>query len=91
MEKKTIGIVLLSVSAVLLLILNISSPPTATAAAVASSRDYQAVTSRAKTGGEALYVLDNKTAQLAVFLYDTKDKTVRVRDVRMVRDAFAGR
>ncbi len=91
MDRKTLGIVLLSMMAVSMVVLSLNSTPTAMGATAVIGRDYQAVTARAQTGGEALYILDNKTGQLAVFLYDTKDKTLRVRDVRMVRDAFVGR
>ncbi|HEX2970767.1 MAG TPA: hypothetical protein VHP11_00440 [Tepidisphaeraceae bacterium] len=91
MDRKTIGIVVLSVTATLLVGMHLISTPTASAEMAVSGRDYQAVTAKAQGGGEALYILDNKTGQMAVFLYDTRDKTVRVRDVRMVRDAFAGR
>ncbi len=91
MDRKTLSIVTLSITAVVLVLANVISPTPAPAAAVVSGRDYQAVTTSMQTGGDALYVLDNKTGQLAVFAYDAKDKTVRVRDVRYVRDAFAGR
>lgn len=91
MDRKTVGIVVLSAMATLLVSLQFVSTPTADAAVAVAGRDYQMATARAKAGGEALYVLDNKTGQMAVFLYDTRDRTVRVRDVRMVRDAFVGR
>lgn len=90
MDRKTIGIVVLSVVATLLVSMNLIAPSPATASVAVVGRDYQLATARAKAGGEALYILDNKTGQLAVFLYDTRDRMVRVRDVRMVRDAFAG-
>ena len=91
MDRKTIGIVGLSVMATLLVAAQFIATPTATASVAVVGRDYQLATTRAKTGGDALYILDNKTGQMAVFLYDTRDRMVRVRDVRMVRDAFAGK
>lgn len=91
MDKKTLGIVALSITATLLVVSNLMEPSPALAEAVVTGREYQAVTTRSQTGGEALYILDNKTGQLAVFMYDPKDKSVRVRDVRYVRDAFVGR
>ena len=91
-NKNNIIIAILCLSAAVLVGLNLGSGSnSAQAGVVVVGRDYQAVTARSRNGGEALYILDNKTGQLAVFLYDTKDRTVRVRDVRMVRDAFAGR
>lgn len=91
MDKKTLGIVALSVTATLLVFANLVEPTPTMAEAVVNGRDYQAVTTKAQAGGDALYILDNKTGQLAVFMYDPRDKMVRVRDVRYVRDAFAGR
>lgn len=91
MDRKTLAILILTVTATLMVAFSIVSPQPAQAAVSVVGRDYQAATARAQGGGEALYVLDNKTGQIAVFLYDTKDKTVRVRDVRRVRDAFGGR
>jgi hypothetical protein len=91
MDRKTLAIAALTITALVLIFANIVSPTPAPAAAVVSGRDYQAVTTSMQTGGDALYILDNKTGQLAVFAYDPKDKSVRVRDVRYVRDAFDGR
>jgi hypothetical protein len=91
MDKKTLGIVALSITATLLVLAYLVEPTPVLAEAVVTGRDYQAVTTRAQNGGDALYILDNKTGQLAVFMYDARDKTVHVRDVRYVRDAFAGR
>ena len=91
MDSKTLSIVTLSITAIVLVLANMASPTPATAEAVVAGRDYQAVTTRMQTGGDALYILDNKTGQLAVFSYDLKEKKVVPRDVRYVRDAFAGR
>ena len=91
MDRKTITIIALSMLAGMLLMLNIDAQRTAEGNVVVVGRDYQAVTTPSKQGGDALYILDNKTGQMAVFMYDTRDRMVRARDVRMVRDAFAGR
>ena len=91
MDRKTLTIAALAITALLLVLANMASPNPAPAAAVVVGRDYQAVTTSMQAGGDALYILDNKTGQLAVFAYDPKDKSVRVRDVRYVREAFEGR
>lgn len=91
MDKTKLGITALAVSAAILLGLNLTTPSPTQAAAIAASRDYQAATSKAQNGGEALYILDNRTGQIAVFLYDTRDKNLRARDVRLVRELFFGR
>ncbi|MEO6435465.1 MAG: hypothetical protein ABIP55_06840, partial [Tepidisphaeraceae bacterium] len=63
-------------------------PPSANANVVVKDRDYQVVTAKIQTGGDGLYILDNRTGQIAVFTYDTGARTVRARAVRNVADAF---
>ena len=92
MQKTTLGITALSLSAAMLAIANFTVRPTpAVAAEVVTGRDYQAATARAQTGGEALYILDNKTGQIAVFAYDSKTRDVRLRVVGFVSSAFEAR
>jgi hypothetical protein len=89
MNKTPLGIAVLTVSAVALVLANLALKPAPVMAAEAvMGRDYQCVTARAQAGGEALYVLDNKTGQLAVFAYDPRTRDVRLRDVRFVAEAF---
>jgi hypothetical protein len=90
MDKKTFGIGILSLMAVLLLIANVVPVQPAGASAVIKDRDYQLVTARNQLGGEALYVLDNRTGLLAVFIWDTASRQVRVRDVKPLSFAFGG-
>jgi hypothetical protein len=52
-------------------------------------RDYSLVTARTTTGGDALYVLDSRTGQVAVLSYDANAQTVKPRKVRALVDAFA--
>lgn len=84
MEKKTLLISLLSISAALLLIGNFM----ARAATTANSRDFQLVTARNQQGGESLYIVDNKTGQMAVFVWDSTSRTIRPQAIRPVADAF---
>ena len=46
---------------------------------------------RIQTGGDGLYILDNRTGQVAVFTYDPASRGVRARKVRNVADAFMTR
>lgn len=92
MDKKTFGIVIFAAMAVVLGVANLCMRvPSAQANVVIAGRDYQAVTVKAQRGGDALYILDNKTAQLAVFTYDPTTRVLRSRAVRFVADAFGGR
>ncbi len=72
MDKKTYTIGILSVVAALLLVANLmpTSEPAANAAFSIKDRNYQLVTTRATKGGELLYVVDNVTGQVAVFIWE---------------------
>jgi len=87
MDRKLIGICVLTVSAVGLMIANFAAPP-ARAEATANSHDYQAVTAEIQTGGEGLYIVDNRTGLIAIMTYDTNTRTAVPRAARPVMDAF---
>jgi hypothetical protein len=89
MDRKSFTIGFLSIAALVLAIANLSSNrPAAIAAETIKDRDYQVVTSRVQQGGEGLYILDNKSGQIAVFTWDVAARTVRLRAVRNIVDAF---
>jgi hypothetical protein len=92
MDRKSFTVGILSITALILVIANlVPMPQPAIAAETVKDRDYQVVTARVQTGGEGLYIMDNKTGQVAVFTWDTGARQVRVRGVRNITDAFAGR
>ena len=72
MDKKTYTIGILAVVAGLLLVANLmpKSEPAANAAFSIKDRNYQLVTTRATKGGELLYVVDNLSGQVAVFVWE---------------------
>lgn len=86
MDKKTIGIAILSFTAVVLVGLNVDSPPTAEAQVAVAGRNYRAVTVPTQRGGDALYVLADN-GMLAVMTYDRNQGLV-VRDRRRISEAF---
>jgi hypothetical protein len=86
-DSKIIAICFLAISAVALSIADFATP-TARADTAVNSRDYQIVTGRIVTGGEGLYILDNRTGQIAVFTYDPSTRTLKPRVVRHVEEAF---
>jgi len=91
MERKKLTIAVLTASAVLLGAAHLfigGGQPTANAQAVLKDRDYQVVTARIANGGDALYVLDNRSGMIAVFVYDPGARGVRPMAVRNVADAF---
>jgi len=88
-DKKTFAIGVLCITAAILFaanILNTARP--AVAADSIKDRDYQAVTARMVQGGEGLYLVDNRTGQMAVFTYDVAAKTVQPKAVLPVTAAF---
>jgi hypothetical protein len=90
MDKKLFGIGILSLMAVVLLVANVIPVQPAGAAAVIKDRDYQIVTARIVSGGEALYVLDNRTGLVAAFVWDNGARRVVPRDVKPMSFAFGG-
>lgn len=89
MDKKTFTIGVLSLSAVVLLAANLVHLPTADAALVIKDNEYTAVTARVARGGEALYILDNKTGMMVALNYDTGKKgIVPIGQPRNITEAF---
>lgn len=90
MNNKSLTIATLTITAVILAVANLIPFPqqNALAAETIKDRDYHLVTSRVQQGGEGLYILDNRTGKVAVFTWDVASRSVRLRAVRMVTDAF---
>ncbi|HLL87795.1 MAG TPA: hypothetical protein VK324_00675 [Tepidisphaeraceae bacterium] len=88
-DNKTFAIGMLGLSALVMTVahLVISQQPAIAAEAV-QNRDYQVVTAGIQAGGEALYVSDNRTGQVAVLVYDPGTRSVVVKKVRSLADAF---
>ena len=87
MTRNNIAIAILSASASFMLAAHMFMQPTAQAEVI-KDRDYQIVTARVPAGGEGLYILDNRTGNVAVFTYDAATRNMRARQVRPVSDAF---
>jgi hypothetical protein len=90
-RKKTLSISFLTLTAILLGIAHWFVPQPASGMVAIKERDYQVVTARIQTGGDGLYILDNRTGLMAVFTYDPSARSVRARTVRSVADAFGTR
>lgn len=91
MDRKTFGIGILSITALVLLVANFLPKSPVGASTAVSGRDYQAVTARSKQGGETLYIVDNKTGLMGVFTYDVSRRTVVPRGVKPMSDCFQRR
>jgi hypothetical protein len=76
-SKSTLAITLLSLSALALLVANWIAPAPAAAQVVVAQDDYVAGTAGTQTGNDALYIVDNRSGQVAVFTYDPGSRSVR--------------
>ncbi len=88
MDKKTFGIGVLSITALLLVIACMLPSRTAEGAFAVKDRDYQLLTVNNLNGGDTLYVVDNRTGLMAVFSYDNNGRVLRPKQVRPVSLAF---
>jgi hypothetical protein len=88
MDRKTYGIGILTLTAVLLFIAQFVPVRTAHATAI-KDRDYTLVTARVQQGGQGLYIVENRSGMMAVFTWDPASRMVKVRAVRPIADAFS--
>jgi hypothetical protein len=77
MDKKLLAVCVLTLTAMGLMLANFMAP--AKAATSISGGGYQIATGHVSSGGEAVYVLDNRTGYIAVFTYDLQFKQMRPR------------
>jgi hypothetical protein len=89
-DKKTFTIGVLSVTALVLLVANLMLPQPAAAEVAVKDRDYTAVTGNTTKGGDALFLTDNRTGMMAVFIFDPNTRSLKALDVQSVSEAFAG-
>lgn len=91
MQNKTFAIGILTLTAVVLGVANyfLTESNPAQAQVAIKDRDYSVVTSRTQTGADALYVLDSRTGQVAVLVYDSQVQSVVPKKVRNLTDAFS--
>jgi len=88
MDKKTFGIGILSLTAVVLFVANFMPVRTVQADEAIKERDFTVVTSRISQGGEALYICDNRTGLMAVFTWEAGKRQIQLRDLRTITDLF---
>jgi hypothetical protein len=87
-DKKIFAIGVLSLTAALLLIGNYFAPQQAYATTSMKDRDFSMVTAATQTGGDSLYVLDNRTGRIAVYSYDPSGRVIRPRGAGEMANLF---
>ncbi len=94
MDKKTFGIGILSLMAVVLIVANYLPLPQPTARADNAVKDtlseYQMVTAGNTDGGESLYII-NRDGQMAIFQYDNNARALHLVGTRMIPDLLQGK
>jgi hypothetical protein len=88
MDNKTFGIGILSLMMVVLLVANFMPLNTVRANETIKDRDYSLVTGHLQGGGEAVYVLDNRSGLVGVINWDNGKRAITVRAVRPISDCF---
>ena len=88
MSNKSFAIGILSLTAIVLFVANFMPIQTVRADEAIKERDFTVVTSRINQGGEALYICDNRTGQMAVFTWEAGQRQILLRDLRQVTELF---
>ncbi len=88
-DKKMFAIGILSLTAAVLLVGNYFAPEHAVATTTIKDRDFSMVTATVQTGGESLYVLDNRSGRVAVYAYDPSGRVIRPRGIGEMANLFA--
>ncbi len=87
MDRKTFTIGILTLTAVILFVAQFLPVRTAIANDSVGDRDYQLVTVRTQQGGDALYVFQRRSGNVAVFNWDPNDRRIKLH-LRNVQDAI---
>ena len=88
LDKKTFILGILSLSALVLIVANILAPRYAGAGETTQNPDFSLSTGRVQTGGEALYVTDNRSGVMMAYVYNSTARTLQVVARRPVQDSF---
>jgi len=86
-DKKILAIVLLTASATWMIAASFLGAP-AQADNVIRDSDYQMVTGHIVSGGDGLYVVDNRSGYAVVFTYDPNVRGIRPRSIFPLMNAF---
>ena len=89
MNSKNLSIAVLSVTAVILFIAQfLPVQPVMGAQTTIKDRQYSLVTTTSQRGGDIIYLVDNRSGQLAVFAWDATRKSFVPRAVGSLADVF---
>lgn len=93
MDRKTFTAGVLGITATIMATALLVGPiPTraAPAGVVVRDRDFSMLTAQLATGGDGVYVMDNRRGLLAVFTFDNASRSLRLRAAAPMSRAFPG-
>lgn len=89
MQNYSLKIGFLTISALVLFIAQFVPVRSAEASSVWKDRDYTLLTATSSTGGDTIYVVDNRSGQLAVLTWNSTERGFIVAGVAPIAQAFA--
>jgi hypothetical protein len=89
-NPKNLSIAVLSITALILFVAQFIplQPEAAASQTTIKDRAYALVTTPSQRGGDIIYLVDNRTGQLAVFAWDANRKAFMPRTVGTMADVF---
>jgi hypothetical protein len=91
MDRRNLYIGILSLTATVLLMANYFTPQSAMALTTIKDRDFSLVTANSQSGGDSLYVLDNRTGRIAIFAYNPAARSLVPKKIGDLTVAFNAR
>jgi hypothetical protein len=89
MNSKNLSIAVLSITAVVLFVAQfIPVQPAMAAQTTIKDRQYALVTTTSQRGGDIIYLVDNRSGQLAVFAWDANNKAFVPKRLHSMSDVF---
>lgn len=82
LDRKTLGIVLLSVTGTLLAVANLQLNSVAKADVAVWDNDYEIVTGLTQRSDDGLYILDRRRNLIAYFTWDSNKRGIMPREVQ---------
>ncbi|HVT90563.1 MAG TPA: hypothetical protein VHD56_17035 [Tepidisphaeraceae bacterium] len=88
MKSQNLAIGFLSITALILFIAQFLPVQPAVAAEALKDRDFSIATARSTRGGDTVYIIDNRSDQIAVFTWDAGQRGLQLSGVGPVSGAF---
>jgi hypothetical protein len=84
--KENLTLIALSTLALILFVGHLQLTPRAEAAATERAGDFQLVTAQIATGGDGVYVIDNRNGIVALFMWNNSTRRIEPKNVRFLSE-----